>query len=116
MGFHIILFGLDQMITSPTRITPHSRTLIDNIYTSDTGIVSNILVPATEISDHFSVCCALSVKTVKPLLNVHFLIVPAEFMSLVFTSMPGGSYRRRLGSLLLYLCYVFRALIISLVC
>ena len=30
--------------------------------------------------------------------------------------MPGGSYRRRLRSLLLYLCCVFRALISSLVC
>ena len=35
-------------------------------------------------------------------------------MSLVFTRMPGESYRRRLGSLL-YLCYVFRAQINSLV-
>ena len=31
-------------------------------------------------------------------------------MYLVFTRMPGESYRRRLGSLLLYLCHVFRAL------
>ena len=38
-----------------------------------------------------------------------------EFMYLVFTRMPGESYRRRLGSLLLYLCCVFRALINSLV-
>ena len=30
-----------------------------------------------------------------------------EFMYLVFTRMPGESYRRRLRSLLLYLCYVF---------
>ena len=30
-----------------------------------------------------------------------------EFMYLVFTGMPGESYRRRLRSLLLYLCYVF---------
>jgi len=37
-------------------------------------------------------------------------------MYLVSTRMPGESYRRRLGSLLLYLCYVFRALINSLVC
>ena len=36
-----------------------------------------------------------------------------EFMYLVFTGVPGESYRRRLGSLLL--CYVFRALINSLV-
>ena len=39
-----------------------------------------------------------------------------EFMYLVFTRMPGESYIRRLRSLLLYLCYVFRALINSLVC
>ena len=37
-----------------------------------------------------------------------------EFMYLVFTRMPGESYRRRLGPLLLYLCDVFRALINSL--
>ena len=37
-----------------------------------------------------------------------------EFMHLV--RMPGESYRRRLRSMLLYLCYVFRALINSLVC
>ena len=39
-----------------------------------------------------------------------------EFRYLVFTRMPGESYGRRLRSLLLYLCYVFRALINSLVC
>ena len=37
-----------------------------------------------------------------------------DFMYLVFTRMPGDSYRRRLRSLLL--SYVFRALINSLVC
>ena len=31
-----------------------------------------------------------------------------EFMYLVFTRMPGESYRRRRGSLLSYLCYVVR--------
>ena len=39
-----------------------------------------------------------------------------EFLYLVSTRMPGESYRRRLRSLLLYLCYVFPALINSLVC
>ena len=39
-----------------------------------------------------------------------------EFVNLVFTRMPGEGYRRRLRSLLLYLCYVFRAVIISFVC
>ena len=37
-----------------------------------------------------------------------------EFMYLVFTRMPAESYRRRLRSML-YLCYLFRALINSLV-
>ena len=37
-------------------------------------------------------------------------------MYLVFTRKPGESYRRRLRSLLLYMCDVFRALINSLVC
>ena len=37
-----------------------------------------------------------------------------EFMYLVFTRMPGESYRRRLRSLVL--CYMFRALTNSLVC
>ena len=39
-----------------------------------------------------------------------------EFMYLAFTRMPGESYLRRLRPLLVYLCYVFRALITSLVC
>ena len=39
-----------------------------------------------------------------------------ELMCLAFTRMPGESYRRRLGSLLLYLCDVFRVLINSLAC
>ena len=37
-------------------------------------------------------------------------------MYLVFTRTPCESYRRRLRSLLLYLCHVFRALINSLIC
>ena len=37
------------------------------------------------------------------------------FMYLVFTRISGESYRRRLSSLLLHLCDVFRALINSLV-
>ena len=39
-----------------------------------------------------------------------------EFMYLVFTRIPGENYRRRLRSLLLRLCDVFRALIYSLAC
>ena len=71
----ISLSGLNQMITSPTRINPHSSTSTNHIYTSNTSIVSNIVVPATGISDYFPVYCTLSVKTVKPVLNVYSSIV-----------------------------------------
>ena len=50
-------------------------------------------------------------EDVDPVENVPLV----EFMYLVFTRMPCESYRRRLRSLL-YLCYVFRALINSLLC
>ena len=43
-------------------------------------------------------------------------VLLVEVMCLGSTRMPGESYRRQLGSLLLYLCDVFRALINSLVC
>ena len=36
-------------------------------------------------------------------------------MYIVFTRIPGESYRKRLKSLWLYLCYVFRALLNSIV-
>ena len=48
--------------------------------------------------------------------NQHTRDVPlVAFMYLVFTHMPDESYRRWLRSLLLYLCYLFWALINSLV-
>ena len=43
-------------------------------------------------------------------------VLLVEYMYLVFTRMPCESYRRRLRSLLLCLCDVYRALIYSLVC
>ena len=48
------------------------------------------------------------------ILLTHF-ISRAEFMHSAFTRMPGESYRRWFRSQLLYLCYVFRALISSLI-
>jgi len=49
--------------------------------------------------------------------STHKDVPLVEFMYLVFTCMPGESYCRRVGSLLLLcLCYVFKALLNSLVC
>ena len=44
--------GLHPLISLPTRITPHSATLIDNIFTSDisTNVSSGVLF--SSISDH----------------------------------------------------------------
>ena len=88
------------MITSPTRIKPHSSTLIDHIYTSDTSIVSSILVPATGISDYFPVCCILSVKTVKPVLNVHSSAVLTPFENVYNFSDPNVAQSCRIDLLL----------------
>ena len=50
-----------------------------------------------------------------PLMHLLEDVPLVEFIYLVFTRMPGESYHRRLRSSLLYLCYVFRALISSFV-
>ena len=54
-------------------------------------------------------------KEVARFLKIFEDVPLVEFMYLVFTRSPGESYRWRLRSLLLYLCYIFRALIDSLV-
>lgn len=51
---HMQTVGLCPMITNPTRITSHSATVIDNIYTNTHGeIISGIFI--TDISDHLPV-------------------------------------------------------------
>ena len=52
----------------------------------------------------------------KSILGTSWRLPLVEFMYLVFTRMPGESYCRWFKSLLLYLCYMFWALISSLVC
>ena len=70
---------------------------------------------------HYDLNMANTLKNVKcinymPLGVIHFEDIPVgEFMYLVFTRMPGESYRRRLRSLLLCFSDVFRALINPLV-
>ena len=50
---NIFTHGFIPLITKPTRITDHSATLIDHIYTNrtDTNMTSGIIT--TDISDHF---------------------------------------------------------------
>ena len=60
-------------------------------------------------------CTALTWKHLNGGCTLEYVSL-VEFMCLAFTRMPGESYRRRLRSLLLYLCYIFWVIINSLLC
>ena len=54
----VISQGFLPKITRPTRITPHSATLIDHIYSNDNrpasqNSISGIIIRPTDVGDHF---------------------------------------------------------------
>ena len=54
---HLVeLFDLKQMVSSPTRVTNSSSSIIDHIYCTDSEKISECFVPHYSISDHFPVC------------------------------------------------------------
>ena len=57
---------MTQLVKYPTRITPHSRSLLDVIEISCPSIVKDSGVVDIGISDHSMVFCILKLKTVKP--------------------------------------------------
>ena len=48
---HLYSFGLHPLITRPTRITSHSKTLIDNIFTTNLSNIHSGLI-INDLSDH----------------------------------------------------------------
>ena len=50
------LFDLSQLITEPTRVTDTSSTIIDHVYTTEPGNITECFVPKYAISDHYPVC------------------------------------------------------------
>ncbi len=60
---------LTQMISEPTRVTAHSKTLIDHIYVSHPQSIVHHCVPIYAVSDHYPVCVTRKInnqkKTVK---------------------------------------------------
>ena len=57
-------YSFQAIITKPTRITPHSSTLIDNIFTNDYSVLTpGILI--TDISDHLPIFVSLSANLKK---------------------------------------------------
>ena len=65
------MLGLQQLITSATRVTKSSSTLIDHIYTSDTSRVLKSCVLQVSLSDHYAVCCNWALKIDKCNKNQH---------------------------------------------
>ena len=74
-------YGLNQLISQPTRITEHSSTLIDLIITSNKDIVTDLNVLRMDgISDHMMVDCCLNIKKV----NLVSFSIPIEiFQNLI---------------------------------
>ena len=52
----IQLFDLTQLISKPTRVTQTTTTLIDHVYTTAPGTISESFVSDLSVSDHFPVC------------------------------------------------------------
>ena len=54
---HLVeLFDLKQMITTPTRVTQNTSSIIDHFYCSNPDYISDCFVPKYSISDYFPIC------------------------------------------------------------
>lgn len=61
----IQLCNLEQMVTTPTRVTATSQTLIDHIYASNTAHIIEVCVPIYACSDHYPICITWKRKGAK---------------------------------------------------
>lgn len=48
--------GLEQIVCDPTRVTSHSKTLIDHVYVSSPDSIIHKSVPVYAVSDHYPIC------------------------------------------------------------
>ena len=49
-------FDFSQLVKEPTRVTAHSATLIDHVYTNQPNKITEGFVPKNALSDHYPVC------------------------------------------------------------
>ena len=63
------------MITKPTRITAHSATLIDNIFTNNTTVSSKNGLIASDISDHLPIFSIVTAGRSSRLKNKNYITV-----------------------------------------
>jgi hypothetical protein len=59
------LYGLKQLVTEPTRVTPTSSTLLDHIYTNNENYIVNVRLSDASVSDHSPILCTWSCKSPK---------------------------------------------------
>ena len=57
-----LAFDLTQLVSSPTRVTQSSSTIIDHIYTSNPENIIETFVPTYALSDHFLVSLSRKVN------------------------------------------------------
>ena len=67
-------YGLDQIVTFPTRVTSNTATIIDHIYVSDKSQVMETLVSTIAMSDHYPVSVTLSQRNWKQRKSGHTVI------------------------------------------
>ena len=63
--------GLEQLVSSPTRVTPTSSTLIDHILCNRSEAVKDVTVSDLSISDHFPISCEWLSKIPKTKKRTH---------------------------------------------
>ena len=56
----IFSYGLVPLITTPTRMTAHPATLIDNIFTNNTNVLSKNGLIISDLSDHIPIYSAIA--------------------------------------------------------
>ena len=61
----ITTLGLHQLVTSPTRVTATTATILDHIYSNSPGLVGNVTIHDLSVSDHSPISCTLSTKIPK---------------------------------------------------
>ena len=59
------MYGLQQLVDKPTRVTDSSSTLIDHIYTNTKAHVAEVCVPPCGCSDHDPICITWYKKRIK---------------------------------------------------
>lgn len=55
LKYLILKYGLTQMVCTPTRVTKHSSSIINHIYSNSLGNIVEVNVPNYSVIDHFPI-------------------------------------------------------------